>query len=110
MARRPKPKLTKADELYTEWKDSQKYEEPSTTYELNKRNAFIVINGMDDIHLYMQLSRNITDAHLLALGLRWSLENEEWRKKIARKAREKLIKMCEEEGITIGGNDGTETD
>ena len=98
MARRPKPKLTKADELYTEWKDLVRGAFHHIRVE--QRNAFIVINGMDEIHLYMQLSRDITDAHLLALGLRWSLENEEWRKKIARKAREKLIKCVKKKALS----------
>ena len=103
-----KQKPTKADEAYREWQKSQApIEDDATTLTLTDKNAIIVINTEDEVEVYMKLGQNISGAHLLAMGLRWSLENDEWRKKIARAARKKFIALCEEEGVPIGKDGDT---
>ena len=47
----------------------------------------------------MKLGQAINESELLALGLTWACENEDWKKKIAKKARAKLTTMLNEEGV-----------
>ena len=101
-----KPKPTQADKAYLEWQNSQKpVGNDVTTLTLTDTNAVIVIEDLDKVEVYMKLGQNISGAHLLAMGLRWSLENDEWRKKIARAARKKFIALCKEEGVPVGDTD-----
>lgn len=92
-------KMTNADVAYQNWKADKCSEDSKKTITLRNHEAAIIIKMDNTVETYINITQDIREPELLALGLSWSLENAEWKKKIARKAREKLMKLCDEEGV-----------
>ena len=92
-------KMTNADVAYQNWKADKCREDSKKTITLRNHEAAIIIKMDNTVETYINITQDIREPELLALGLSWSLENAEWKKKIARKAREKLMKLCDEEGV-----------
>tara|TARA_B100000780_G_scaffold278567_1_gene252558 strand:- start:1417 stop:1674 length:258 start_codon:yes stop_codon:yes gene_type:complete len=58
----------------------------------------IVVRADLSIETYARLSQTIEASQLLALGLTWALENEEWTDRLMRKARSRVLQILEERG------------
>jgi len=58
----------------------------------------IVVRPDLSIETYARLSQTIEASQLLALGITWALENEEWTDRLMRKARSRLLQILEERG------------
>lgn len=92
-------KMTEQDVAYQNWKADKNSEDSKKTITLGEHEAAIIIKMDSTVESYINITQDIREPELLALGLSWSCENTEWKKKIARKAREKLMKLCDEEGV-----------
>jgi len=92
-------KVTAQDLAYQNWKADKDSEDKKKTITLRDHEAAIIIKLDLSVETYLNITQDIREPELLALGLSWSLENADWKKKIARKAREKLLKICDEEGV-----------
>jgi len=92
-------KVTAQDVAYQNWKADKDSEDNKKTITLRDHEAAIIIKLDLSVETYLNITQDIREPELLALGLSWSLENSDWKKKIARKAREKLLKICDEEGV-----------
>lgn len=92
-------KVTAQDKAYQNWKAQKDSEDRKKTITLRDHEAAIIIKMDLSVETYINITQNIQEPELLALGLSWSLENPDWKKKVARKAREKLLKICDEEGV-----------
>lgn len=97
MSKMSKP--TAQDVAYQNWKADKENEDSKKTITLGNHEAAIIIKMDNTVETYINITQDIREPELLALGLSWSLENTEWKKKIARKARDKFIRLCEEEGV-----------
>jgi hypothetical protein len=53
----------------------------------------IIVRGDLTVDTYVQIKDRVAASHLLALGLSWALENEEWRTALIRKARKKVVEL-----------------
>lgn len=93
------PKMTAQDLAYQNWKAEKDSEDSKRVITLRNHEAAIIIKMDNTVETYINITQDIREPELLALGLSWSLENADWKKKIARKAREKLTKICDEEGV-----------
>jgi hypothetical protein len=60
----------------------------------------LVIRHDMTLEIFLEVDAVVTTQHLLALGIKWSCENEEWKEKIIRKAKTKLLKLAEVETST----------
>lgn len=60
------------------------------------REACLVIREYGEVEVYMGLGEVVGHGQLLALGIAWALENEEWKRKLMEKARERLLQVIEE--------------
>lgn len=89
-------KLSEADKKYLKWKAGD-----SHTVRLGRHEAALIIREDASVETYLKLEQAINEPELLALGLTWACENLEWKKKIARKARERLTTMLKEEGVAF---------
>lgn len=59
-------------------------------------DALIHISRLGKIDIYAEIGDTVIQAPALtALGLYWSLQNGDWRYKITRRAREKVLEMME---------------
>ena len=56
----------------------------------------IVVRDDTSVETYVRLGQIVEAPQLLALGVSWALENEEWKLRLMRKARQRLLKMIEE--------------
>lgn len=61
--------------------------------DVDKGEAAIVIRKDASIETYMKLNEVVGEPSLLALGISWSCENEDWKLRLMRKARVKLLGM-----------------
>jgi len=59
--------------------------------DVDKGEAAIVIRKDASIETYMKLNAVVGEPSLLALGISWSCENEDWKLRLMRKARLKLL-------------------
>lgn len=91
-------KLSNADKAYLDW---QKDQSGAETLKLGQHEAFIHIRRDASVEFYVDLSQSILAPELLALGLRWALENEEWKHNLMKKAQQKLVSIMEEEGVAF---------
>lgn len=105
------PKQTEADKRYTEWKAKQEaVKSNQTNITLEEHECAIIIRRDASVETYLKIQQAVLAPELLALGLSWACENEEWKKKIMRKAREKLIRLCDEEGVATSATPYTQHD
>ena len=56
----------------------------------------LVIRSDTSVETYARLGTTIEASELLAMGLSWALENEEWKAKLMRRARHKILAIIEE--------------
>lgn len=61
--------------------------------DVDKGEAAIVIRKDASIETYMKLNEVVGEPSLLALGISWSCENEDWKLRLMRKAKVKLLGM-----------------
>jgi hypothetical protein len=92
-------KATAQDVAYQNWKADKDNEDSKKTITLRNHEACIIIKLDLSVETYVNITQDIQEPELLALGISWALENADWKKKITRKAREKLLKICDEEGV-----------
>lgn len=92
-------KPTDADKAYLAWKKSE--QDKTKHIKLGKHEACLHIRRDASVEVYLDITQEILEPELLALGLSWALEDAEWKKKLARKARKKLEAMLEEEGVAF---------
>lgn len=90
-------KLSDADKKYLDWKNK----EVAPKVRLGRHEAALVIRADASVETYLKLEREINEPELLALGLTWACENADWKKKIAKQARSRLIAMMNEEGVAF---------
>lgn len=102
------PKQTEADKRYMEWKTKQdEAKSNQTTITLKEHECAMIIRRDGSVETYLKLTQHVLEPELLTLGLSWACENEEWKKKIMRKAREKFLRICKEEGVPINDTPNT---
>jgi len=53
----------------------------------------IIVRGDLTVDTYVQITDRVAASQLLALGLSWALENEEWKTALIRKARKKVVEL-----------------
>jgi hypothetical protein len=70
------------------------------------REAALVIREYGEVEVYMGLGKVVGHGQLLALGLAWALENEEWKTKLMRRARERLLEAIDEGKREVEMDDG----
>ena len=58
----------------------------------------IVVKRDLSVETYARLGQTIEASQLLALGLTWALENEEWTDRLMRKARSRVLQILKERG------------
>jgi hypothetical protein len=58
----------------------------------------IVVKRDLSVETYARLGQTIEASQLLALGITWALENEEWTDRLMRKARSRVLQIIEETG------------
>jgi hypothetical protein len=70
----------------------------------SSKEGVIVVREGGQVEVYMALDKVVERGQLLVLGLMWALENEEWKVKLMRRARERLLEEIEAgEGEVIEG-------
>ena len=66
------------------------------TLKVEQGDALIHISKSGAVNVFAEIGDDIIQAPALtALGLYWSLENDDWRYKITRRARENVMEMME---------------
>ena len=58
----------------------------------------IIVKRDLSVETYARLDHTIEASQLLALGITWALENEEWTDRLMRKARSRLLQILKEKG------------
>ncbi len=53
----------------------------------------IIVRSDLTVDTYVQITDRVAASQLLALGLSWALENEEWKTALMRKARKKVVEL-----------------
>lgn len=53
----------------------------------------IIVRSDLTVDIYVQIKDRVAASQLLALGLSWALENEEWKTALIRKARKKVVEL-----------------
>lgn len=53
----------------------------------------IIVRRDLTVDTYVQITDRVAASQLLALGLSWALENEEWKTALIRKARKKVVEL-----------------
>jgi len=53
----------------------------------------IIVRDDLSVDTYIQITDSVAASQLLALGLSWALENEEWKTALMRKARKKVVEL-----------------
>lgn len=92
-------KPTDADKAYLAWKKSE--QDNTKHIKLGKHEACLYIKKDASVEVYLDITQEILEPELLALGLSWALEDAEWKQKLLRKAHAKLQAMLEKEGIAF---------
>jgi hypothetical protein len=62
----------------------------------SSKEGVIVVREDGKVELYMGIDKVVGRGQLLALGLVWACENEDWAIKLMRRARERLLREIEE--------------
>lgn len=92
-------KPTDADKAYLAWKKSEQDNTKHIT--LGKHEACLYIREDASVEVYLDITQEILEPELLALGLSWALKDVEWKQKLLRKAHAKLQAMLENEGVAF---------
>lgn len=92
-------KQTDADKAYLAWKKSEQDNTKHIT--LGKHEACLYIKKDASVEVYLDITQEILEPELLALGLSWALEDADWKQKLLRKAHAKLQAMLEKEGVAF---------
>lgn len=74
-----------------------------TKLTLGDHDVFILIRKDMTTEVYCKIDKYIGESQLLGLGIGWCLENEEWRKKIAKRAHKKVSDIIAENEATPQG-------
>ena len=53
----------------------------------------IIVRDDLSVDTYIQINDSVAASQLLALGLSWALENEEWKNALMRRARKKVVEL-----------------
>jgi len=78
--------------------------EERTTIKVDKGDVVLVFKPDDrteagvTVEIAMAIDKVITKTHLLAFAVMWACQNDEWREKVMRRAKDKVCKILEENG------------
>lgn len=75
-----------------------------TTIKVDKDDVVLVFRPDDtseagvSVEIGMAIDKVITKTHLLAFAVMWACQNDEWRLKVMRRAKDKVCEILEENG------------
>jgi len=63
------------------------------TVDCSQGECAIIVRDDLSVDTYIQINDSVAASQLLALGLSWALENEEWKNALMRRARKKVVEL-----------------